>query len=47
MSPEDEGEFKMELWCVTDKRKEQCLIIKCQTLYPLRLRKYQEEEVQR
>lgn len=37
----------MELWCVTDRRQEQKLIIKCQTLYSLRLKKHQEEEVLR
>ena len=29
MNPEDDDEFKMELWCITDKRKEQRMMIKC------------------
>ena len=37
----------MELWCVKDNRKEQKMMIKCQTLYTLRMKKYQEEEVLR
>jgi len=37
----------MELWCVMDKRKEQKMVIKCQTLYSLRMTKYLQEEVLR
>ena len=37
----------MELWCVKDIRKEQKLLIKCQTLYRLEMKKNQEEEVTR
>lgn len=37
----------MQLWCVKDHRKEQKLVIRCQTLYKLSLRKYHEEEVVR
>ena len=43
----DDSDFKMELWCVKDQRKEQKLVIKCQTLYSLRMRKHQEEHVLR
>ena len=44
---DDEPEFKMELWCVKDLHQEQKLVFKCQTLYALRLRKHQNEEVLR
>ena len=44
---EGSNNLKMELWCVKDHRKEQKMVIKCQTLYKLRLRKHQDEEVLR
>lgn len=47
--PENESgtNFKIELWCVRDHRKEQKMVIKCQTLYTIRLRKHEEEVVVR
>ena len=44
---EQSGGIKMELWTVKDIRSEQKIAIKCRTLYNLRLRKYEEEEVVR